>query len=158
LLIFYLIQVNKSANQYMHYMMCPIFNNRKTLEAITMMLKKTLTAAFIAGIASLPMQSAQAWWGGGPGWGDGWGSDWGPFDGDGFGDFNMSMSGGGRGHGYGRGYGYGYGYPYYGGWGGPYGGWGGPYGGWGGPYGYGGYPGYYGAPAAPAAPATGEAK
>jgi hypothetical protein len=120
-----------------------------------MMFKKTLTAAFIAGIASLPMQSAQAWWGGGPG---GWGNEWGPFDGDGFGDFNMSMSGGGRGHGYGRGYGYGYGYPYYGGWGGPYGYGGYPgYGGWGGPWG-GGYPGYYAAPAAPAAPATGSAQ
>ena len=34
-----------------------------------MMFKKTLTAAFIAGLASLPMQSAQAWWGGGPGYG-----------------------------------------------------------------------------------------
>ena len=87
-----------------------------------MMFKKTLTAAFIAGIASLPMQSAQAWWGG-PGYG-GSGSEWGPFDGDGWGDFNMSLSGGGRGHGYGRGYCYGYGYPYYGY--GPYGGWGGP--------------------------------
>ena len=42
-----------------------------------MMFKKTLTAAFIAGIASLPMQSAQAWWGG-PGYG-GSGSEWGPF-------------------------------------------------------------------------------
>ena len=76
-----------------------------------MIFRKTLIAAFVAGMASLPMQSAQAWWGGGPGYG---GSDWGPFDGDGWGDFNMSMSGGGRGHGYGRGYGYGYGYPYYG--------------------------------------------
>jgi hypothetical protein len=27
MLNFYLIQVNKSANQYMHYMMCPILNN-----------------------------------------------------------------------------------------------------------------------------------
>jgi len=71
-----------------------------------MMFKKTLTAAFIAGIASLPMQSAQAWWGG-PGYG-GSGSEWGPFDGDGWGDFNMSMSGGGGPYGYG-------GYPgYYG--------------------------------------------
>ncbi len=61
--------------------------------------------------------------GGGP-WDSGWGNDWGPFDGDGFGDFDMSMSGGGRGSGYGRGYGYGrdYGYGGYG------------------PYGYGGYP------------------
>ena len=38
-----------------------------------MMFKKTLTAAFIAGIASLPMQSAQAWWGGPGGWGGPWG-------------------------------------------------------------------------------------
>ena len=97
-----------------------------------------LTAALIGG-AGLMASNASAWWGG-PGWGDGWGSDWGPFDGDGWGDFNMSMSGGGRGYGRGRGYGYGYGYPYYGGYG-PYG-YGAPYGA---PYGY-------GAPVAPAVP------
>ena len=44
-------------------------------------LKKTALAAAIAGMAALPLSSAQAWWGGpGSGWGsgDGWG--------DGFGD------------------------------------------------------------------------
>jgi len=124
-------------------------------------LSTALGIAAIVGAAAVSVQSAHAWWGGGPwgggpGWGNsGWGDDW---LGDGWGDFNMSMSGGG--HGYGRGYGrnyYGYG-PY--GWGGPWGYGGYPYGGWGGyPYGGwgGGYP-YGVAPVVPAAPAAAESK
>jgi hypothetical protein len=91
-----------------------------------------VTAALLAGSASLmAIQDAEAFWGG---------------------SRDNDRWGGGRW--YDDGYGYG------GPWGGPgYGGWGGPgWGGWGGP-GWGGYPGgYYGgygaavAPAAPAAP------
>ena len=55
--------------------------------------------------------ASQAWWGG-PG-----GGSYGPFNGNGFGDFNMSMRGNGRGNGYGQQYGQ----PYYGGYGAPYG-------------------------------------
>jgi hypothetical protein len=98
-------------------------------------LSKVLAAAAVAGAMALPLQSANAWGGGGP-----WGGNM-------FGmDFGQST---------------GWGYPYYGGgygWGGPYGG--GYPGGWGGypGYGWGGYPGGYGygypAVVAPTAPAT----
>jgi hypothetical protein len=103
---------------------------------------KILAAAAVVATAALPLQSAQAWWGGGPWGGRSWDDMW---DGSGWGDFDMSMRGSGRG--WGRGYNrY---YDHYGPWGG-------------GPYGYGypgygyGYPGYWGAPAypAPVAPAA----
>ena len=103
------------------------------------LISKVLAVGLVAGAAALPLQSANAWGGGGP-----WGGNM-------FGmDFGQST---------------GWGYPYYGGgWGGPWGhpgyGWGGPwggypgyggYGGWGYPYGYGlGYP----AVVAPVAPVT----
>ena len=81
-------------------------------------LSKVLAAAAVAGAVVLPLQSANAWGGGGP-----WGGNM-------FGmDFGQST---------------GYGYPYYGGgygWGGP---WGGPGYGYGGYPGYGGYGGGYG--------------
>jgi len=105
-------------------------------------LSKMLGVAAISGAAAFSMTSAQAWWGGGPGYNNNsWMND---MFGDGSGDFSMSMSGGGRGWGRGnnryRDY---YGGPYS--WGGPYGYGGYPgYGGWGGPYGYSGYPGYNG--------------
>ncbi len=94
-------------------------------------MKKTsilLAAAVVAGSALLPLQSANAFFGGGPGWGGyGWG-----------------------GYGWGGGpWGWG-GYPGWGGWGYPGYGWGGyPYGGygWGGyPYGGYGWPHAYGTP------------
>ena len=94
-------------------------------------LSKVLAVAAIAGAAALPLQSANAWGGGGP-----WGGNM-------FGmDFGQST---------------GYGYPYYGGgygWGGPWGGY--PGYGYGGYPGYGGYGYGYGYPAvvAPAAPAA----
>jgi len=109
---------------------------------------KTAVAAAIVGAAALPLQSANAWWGG-PG-GSGYGG--GPWSGmtDMFGDVdaNFSSRGWGRGSGYGYpNYGYGYGgYGYPGGWGGYPGGWGGYPGGWGG------YPGAYGAPPVIAVP------
>jgi hypothetical protein len=99
-------------------------------------LAKVAAISALVGVAGLPFQSANGFWGGGPwdgyGWG-GWGGPWGN--------------------------------PYYGGWGGGPWGYGGyPYGGWGGPWwgGYGGYP-LVGAPlvlrpAAPAAKATEEPK
>ena len=113
---------------------------------------KVAAVAAIVGASALPMQSAQAWWGGPGGWG---GGPWSGFT-DMFGDIdaNFSSRGWGRGSGYGYPY-YGYGYGGYPG----YGGWGGYPGGWGGYPGYGGYPGAYGAPyGVPAAPATGEKK
>ncbi len=113
-------------------------------------IKTAAAAAAIIGASTLPLQSANAWWGGWPGGGYGCGP-WSGFT-DMFCDVdaNFSSRGWGRGHGYGYphyGYGYGpgwggYGYPGYGGWGGPMG-----YGGYPGYGGYGGYPGYgYGAP------------
>ena len=60
---------------------------------------KTFATLISAATLAVASTAATAFWGGGPG---GYGNEWGPFDGDGFGDFNMSMSGGGRG--FGRGY------------------------------------------------------
>lgn len=89
-------------------------------------LSKVFAAAAVVGAMAVPLQSANAWGGGGP-----WGGNM-------FGmDFGQST---------------GYGYPYYGGgygWGGPWGGGGYPGYGYGGGYpgyGYGGYPYGYGAP------------
>jgi hypothetical protein len=73
-----------------------------------------IAAALLAGAAFLPLQSANAFFGGWPGWG---GYGWGGY----------GWGGGPWGWGGYPGWG-GWGYPYYGGWGYPYGGWGGyPY-------------------------------
>ena len=115
---------------------------------------KMFIVTLLAGAGTLPLASAQAWWGG-PGWGGPWGyRDWtdgfGDMLGDLWGDADFyvyfSARGGGPGDGRGYGdyydyYGYGpYGYPgYWGGYPAYYGG------------GPGGYPGYgvpYGAPLA----------
>jgi len=118
---------------------------------------KIAATAAILGAVALPLQSANAWWGGMPGGGSG-GVPWSGMT-DMFGDVdsNFSSRGWGRGAGSGyphSGYGYGpgsggYGYPGYGGYPGMAPGYGG-YGGYGGypgmAPGYGGYPGGYAAP------------
>jgi len=113
-------------------------------------LSSILAAAALAGVVVLPMQSANAQWGGGPWGNNGYGG--GPWstmtDMFGGGDINFSA----KSYGHGNGYGYGnpnmgynsYGYPGYG---------------YGYPGAYGGYPGYgYGYPAAPPAPVAPAAK
>ena len=114
-------------------------------------LSSVIAAAAFVGAAMLPMQSAQAWWGGPGGWGNG-GGPWSAMT-DMFGGGDINFNAKSYGHGTGRGYaqpyyGYGYGAPYYGyGYGYP-------------GYGYGGYPGYgygvpaYGVPVAPVVPAA----
>jgi len=89
-------------------------------------LRHTLSAALLAAMTSLvPLQDADAFFGGGPGWG--WGGPWYGYPGYGWGGYPGYGWGGYPGYGWG-------GYPYYGygyGWGG-YPGYG--WGGWGYPY------------------------